>query len=125
MVQSHSRVTTDTDGAIKTEILKRAALEACRAASLACHAASGLCRDAQLAVPVRICRSAQGLMRSATALATAPPRAEARTVSPEHREVVSPGGQSETNGRRKVANLDVPKKEVVTKPREQSQRKNR
>ena len=52
--------------------LRRAALEACRAAAITCHAAAGLCRDANLGLQsVRAARCAEGLMRSAAAVASA------------------------------------------------------
>ena len=54
--------------------LRRAALEACRAAAITCHAAAGLCRDANLGLQlVRAARCAEGLMRSAAAVASAAP----------------------------------------------------
>ena len=50
---------------------------------MACHAAAGLCRDAQLVSSERAARCAEGLLRSAVALATAP--ASACTTTPRSR----------------------------------------
>ena len=58
--------------------LRRAALEACRAAAITCHAAVGLCREANLGLQsVRAARCAEGLMRSAAAVASAVPAPDA------------------------------------------------
>ena len=60
------------------DALRRAALEACRAAALTCHAAAGLCRDASLGQQsVRAARCAEGLMRSAAAVVSAAPAPDA------------------------------------------------
>ena len=50
-------------------VVGRAALEALRAAGIACHNAAGLCRDAGLPQALKATRVAEGMMRSAVALA--------------------------------------------------------
>ena len=64
-----------------TPALRRVALEACRAAGIACHAAAGLCRDSDLGLQtVRAARCAEGLMRSVTAIASAPAAAPTKAT---------------------------------------------
>ena len=64
---------------------QRTAMEAARGALLAVHAAAGLSAGANLSEATRICRAAEGLLRTAVAALSAPPRtpaAAAQAVAP-------------------------------------------
>ena len=90
MAPTATAATAATPGA-DAAALRKAAIEACRAAVLTCHAAAGLCRDARLCSSERAARCAEGLLRSAVAVAFAP----ASPTPPAPRRASTPGPAAE------------------------------
>ena len=88
--------------------LRKAAIEACRAAVLTCHAAAGLCRDARLCSSERAARCAEGLLRSAVAVAFAP--ASATPPGPRRASTPGPAAEEKTgNGKGTAKHKDKSK----------------
>ena len=73
---------THTTADEEAPLLRRVALEALRAALVATHAAGALCREARLRSSERAARCAEGLLRSAVALAVAPPAPPGAAAAP-------------------------------------------
>ena len=115
--------------------LRKAAIEACRAAVLTCHAAAGLCRDARLCSSERAARCAEGLLRSAVAVAFAP--ASSTPPGPRRASTPRPAAEEKTgNGKGKAKdkskdkskaneNKDDSKDESPAQPRRPKRRRGR
>ena len=100
---------------------QRTAMEAARGALLAVHAAAGLSAGANLPEATRICRAAEGLLRTAVAALSVPPRASASASPAVVPPAAAPRRRRRPRARRTKRNANAMDEDAsLTVPAEES-----